>query len=565
VGIFCFNWTFWWFIAAVIVMFEGAILCLLAAERMLRKAENRAVMAQHLISLGAFLGFTLLWVLVFSGPKPLVELYRQLQLAFILNKPLMASIWPNVYSTVGELRRLNFKETMDAVGGAWIFVPACLMLLGLLIRGIVDRSWEAHKRRAVLLLSVWFLSMLFASSRGIRFVVFMLPPLGIALGWGVHELYLRFRSRYRIYSWLFSAACCILVAWAVIPRGYMSAMRIFPLMDDTWYRVLSLVDEKTPKDTILNSWWDFGDWFKVVGNRRVIFDGQSQDTPQAFWMGKALLSQDEVKAAAILRMLNNGGNKAFEVVNQHVKDELRSVLLLESILGAKPEDAQPLLAEYLPVPAVQQVMGLLYAKPAPAYFVVDPTLQYKMPAISFLGNWDFAKVYIVQNFNKLEKEKILEYLQKLGKDPQEMQQYYQEAFLISRDKLDRWLSRPVQFMGVYSSGREQNGIVTFANGMTFDVRNRMAKSLQGQVPRSIFMMQEGQLVEIPVPGANIDLSVLVTFDQERGWRCMMMSPSLGRSLFTRLYYLKAEGLTRFRPFVDAEEGNNFTRVLAIQW
>ncbi len=39
------------------------------------------------------------------------------------------------------------------------------------------------------------------------------------------------------------------------------------MIDDAWYNVLTLIKERTPQEAILNSWWDFGDWFKVIGNR----------------------------------------------------------------------------------------------------------------------------------------------------------------------------------------------------------------------------------------------------------------------------------------------------------
>jgi len=72
------------------------------------------------------------------------------------------------------------------------------------------------------------------------------------------------------------------------------------MMNDSWYNLLTNIRNNTHKDSVLNSWWDFGDWFKAVGHRRVIFDGQSQNSPQGYWMAKVLLSPSEEYAMRVL-------------------------------------------------------------------------------------------------------------------------------------------------------------------------------------------------------------------------------------------------------------------------
>jgi len=74
--------------------------------------------------------------------------------------------------------------------------------------------------------------------------------------------------------------------------------------------------------------WDAGDWFKAVAKRRVLFDGQSQNSTRACWIGKVLLSSNEEEAVHILRMLNNDGVRPYLLINEQLKDSLQSALLL---------------------------------------------------------------------------------------------------------------------------------------------------------------------------------------------------------------------------------------------
>jgi hypothetical protein len=327
---------------------------------------------------------------------------------------------------------------------------------------------------------------------------------------------------------------------------------------------LNLIKEKTPENTIINSWWDFGDWFKAVAKRRVIFDGQSQLTPQAYWMGKVILNNDEYEAARILRMLNNGGNRAFEVINEYVKDPLQSVLLLESILDFDPVKAKQTLLGFLPVTAADEVIRLLFSPPANACFVVDPSMVGKIVAISYLGNWNFSKVYMAQNFNQKEKDQILEHLKKLGRDPAQMQILYQEVFLISPGSLEDWISQRVQFYSGLASGHEKDGKIYFDHGFIYNPKEQVVYSNSGQIPRSLFVVTGNNLVEIAFPKANLGFSMLVAKGKE-GYKSILLDRQQANSVFVRLYFFNAFGLRYFAPFIQSQENQDYLRVFNIVW
>ncbi|MFA5146873.1 MAG: STT3 domain-containing protein [Candidatus Omnitrophota bacterium] len=568
VGLFAFAWTFWWFIFVIIVFYEVLSLAHAAFFEVYLSKKGPAMLKERSILLAVFVFAGFLWAIALAGTEPVIELYNQVRLALIFNKPLMTSIWPNVYSTVGEMRKTSIAEMARSVGGTqgmWLVAISALCMAVLFVRSFLDKKCEPFKRASISILVIWLAAMVFATTRGVRFVMFLSPPLGISFGWAASDLYRYLKGRNKMLGVVCAGLILAGSGTVLINNGYSAARSSFPLMDDGWYKVLNLMKEKTPPDTIVNSWWDFGDWFKVVAGRRVIFDGQSQGTPQAYWMAKALLTDDENRAVSILRMLNNGGNEAFNAMDRNIKNPLLSALLLEGIMVMPPDKAQATLAKFLP-PSFDrdEVMRILFAAPPRACFVVDNSMPFKIGAISFLGNWDFSKVYIAQNFNKQEKGQIIEYLKGFGRDEQDLQRFYQEVFLISTKKLDDWLSHRLQFYSGLMDGREKDGIVYFENGFAYNPKDNSLQSGNGQIPRSLFLQVGDDIVESVYPKPNIICSLLI-FRTESGYKCIMLDRELGRSIFVRLYFMRGKGLKHFVPFIDAEEGNSYIRVFGIAW
>lgn len=565
IGLFCFTWENWWFIFLIILGYEFLSLCgLFLAYSYRRKNEFLVVFKKRSIFFGLFLFQAITWILLICGLEPLVELWKVLSGIFALNAPLKSSIWPNVYYTVGELRRANLRELASQVHGFEVFVLSVISLLFLLVLAFRKWKYASFKRECACCIALWFLAMYFACSKGIRFAFFLIVPMGVSVGWMTKELYLFFKNTHRIIAVGITALLCLSLSITFIHNGYAISKNIYPLMNDNWYALLKAIKEKTPKDTIVNSWWDFGDWFKAVANRRVIFDGQSQNTPQAYWMAKALLSNNEEEAVRILRMLNNGGNRAFDVIEEYVKNPLKSVLLLESIIALDAEKAKQSLLDFLPLSAVQEVLKLLYETPPRAAFIVDPSMPSKIVAISYLGNWNFSKVYIAQNFHKEEKGQILDRLAQLGRPLQETQLLYQEVFLISPGRLDDWISQRTQFYTGVINGREKDGNIFFEPGFVYNPKEQTFFSESGQVPLSLFVLVNDKLLEYTYPNPTAGFSAFV-FKASEGYKAMLLDRQLVNSLFVRLYFFNASGLKHFTPIIDAQEGTEHIRVFKINW
>lgn len=207
VGLFCFDWTHWWFIFFIIIIYEG--LCIeffgimyfyhsrkislltgeITSDILQFKKRYSDLLKQHALATLSFIIFSIFWIIVFSGLSPLEIFLTHIKRTLILSKPLMSSIWPNVYFTVGEMKQVNVQELAASLGGVYVFSSAVIGMVILLARSLSIPSYSSSKRAAVIILAIWFISMFFATLKGIRFGVFLLVPTGIFIGWIMDELY----------------------------------------------------------------------------------------------------------------------------------------------------------------------------------------------------------------------------------------------------------------------------------------------------------------------------------------------------------------------------------------
>jgi len=339
-GLFYFTWIGWWFIFSIIIIYAGYSILRLILAQCLHQERNPELFKKHLLALGLFIIFSFFWIRMLSGSLPLSSLFILAKDIFTLNKPLTASIWPNVFSTVEELRRPELREVINLLGRPAFFFSALLSLLCLFLRTTRKRKYGEFEYESTVFFTLWAVSGFLACFKGVRFTIFLLLPLGISLGRMFNEAYHYFKARNNRWPLLIMAIIFYFLTIQSLNAGYDKIRLAYPLINDKWYKILNSLKKSSPPEAVINSWWDFGDWFKAVANRKVIFDGQSQNTPQGYWMANVLITDDEKTAINTLRMLNNGGNQAFEAINRHFNNPLKSVLLLKKILASESAEAK---------------------------------------------------------------------------------------------------------------------------------------------------------------------------------------------------------------------------------
>ncbi len=519
-GLFCSTWLFWWFIYFIIIFYECVSCFLIPDEKF-----SRRILRVSLFSLASGI-----WIFVFCRGEPFSALPRQFFSSLFLNDTGAGSVWPNTFSTVAELRKIGFLQIGSLIGSAPLFFFGIASIALLLIR---IKRYEGFKQRAITLLASWFLLMLFACTKGSRFVMFLLIPLGISFGWIMEELVSGQRKMKGLFSNLLIAGVLLLALVPLVKSAAKEARENFPLMNRKWYSVLEHLKLNTPEGSVINSWWDYGDWFTSVSQRPVIFDGHTQEYPQAYWMGRVLLADNEEEAMAILRMLNNSANRPFDIINQHLRNPYKSLFILKKAL-ASPRDSGRILSAYLPPDTAEEIGKMLLAKPKhKAYFVVDYSMPSKMEAISYLGNWDAAKVYQRKDL-KQRKTRVLKFYSGKLKG---------EKFgntIIFKDVL-AYLPEAKQAKFLTHPNRERNNLSGFSIFENNQVISKSGAKTEGN-----------------------DEEALI-FEDGDGYSTVLLSQALARSLFVRLYYLDGKGLKHFTLFWQEKDGDKSIKVFEILW
>lgn len=72
-----------------------------------------------------------------------------------------------------------------------------------------------------------------------------------------------------------------------------------------WIQALQWVRENTPKDAVIISWWDYGYWLTVMGNRTTVADNATLNSTRIAQIGRMFMS-NITTAARIAKQLANG-------------------------------------------------------------------------------------------------------------------------------------------------------------------------------------------------------------------------------------------------------------------
>ncbi|MBU2102527.1 MAG: hypothetical protein KKF80_03945, partial [Candidatus Omnitrophica bacterium] len=428
-GMYTFTWIGWWFLLFIII---AAFLFIILNNYVLYERRRAHALALHYVgTLTGFLIGSALFCLLISKVNMLAEFMTLLRENLTLGKSASVSLWPDMRYTISELQGSSFLGAVKNLYGG-------VIMSIVLIANIWIYTKERRGKHAcmVYVMFFWAVFMIYASMKGARFIIYLVIPFGFFFGWAVSEALRILRERARLHFRAASAGFAvtgiiiIFMLTRFLQTGFISSRNDYPLMNDEWYEAMQQVKMQTPPGSVINSWWDYGNFFKAVADRPVIFDGQSQLGSLGYWMGRVLLARDENEALRILRMLNNASDTTFGALQAHIHDQFKTERMLEEILTCDRLHGDEVLRTHgIPQVARQRILDDLHRVPGPAYFVVDKSMAGKMANISFIGNWIFPKVFITKNSALPEKELFarLEDIYKLS--PAQAKAYYEEVLV----------------------------------------------------------------------------------------------------------------------------------------
>ncbi len=578
VALYAATWQGWWFIFDIILI--ASVLYLVNLKDVGRFEEEGAsgVGAQARM-LGVFFLTSAACVMLLNGPAVFADFIMEpVRLSRIFNVS-PESIWPNVYLTVEELSPASVPLIVQSVGGSPIFF---LGLVGLLFAFVGERLLRHTVFGCGLLcVALWFVACFYTALQALRLVLLLIVPVGLAFGLAVGKMRqalerLVGRQGIRPVVRLLGRGAFLLLAALYLfvhtTRIYASAVTTLPKFNDTWERTLARIHEATPADSVVNSWWDFGHWFKALVGRRVLFDGMTQNSPYAYWMAQVLFCDDEETAARILKMLDAADHEGVDLLVEKTGGVGAAVRLSRTALALGPGQARAELGKVLEPADVDVVMPLLFPATAPpAYFVLSYDMLSKVAPISFIGNWDFSKVDMWFKGRKLDQMEFLEYVQRqYNLTPEEAMAAHWDVTMLDEKAARGWFSQMLGYRSDLRPSEAWQGLWMFENGLVVDWPAKRAyvvgpvPDARG-VPASLLYMEDGAFHEEPQPEATLDFSALIVRQDEK-IKAILLPATLGKSLLLRLYFLKGEGLKYFRLWnEETDADDNAIYVYELLW
>ena len=196
-------------------------------------------------------------------------------------------------------------------------------------------------------------------------------------------------------------AIVIALVSPTVCAAYMTSNGVGPGTSDPMWNAMEWIDQTQGNDTVVTSWWDFGYLFEYAADKQVTFDGGSQSGDRAFWLGKAMTTDNLDLSAGIFRMLDTTGNRAVEKLVNVTNDTGKSVDILIDILPKTASDAQKTLVDKYHISSTdaQEVVSYTHpANPRPVIFVASSDMLGKAGWWSYFGSWDF-KNQSSKNYN----------------------------------------------------------------------------------------------------------------------------------------------------------------------
>ena len=625
IGLFSFAWIGWWYIFDFIL--ASAVLYI-AYYAFVHKKELIRNFSSFIRQKAIKNSVTFLLVFFIVSALSVSLLVNFSQFTGFAKNPMgfarlkevgIGTIWPNVLTTVAEQNPASLDNVINQVGLgkdlffliglmgialsvtrrehkrrwfvagtlAWYVILLVLNVQNLntflilisipIVIRIFIALWESDAEIEIkygIFLILWFVATTFASTKGVRFTLLLVPAFAIGFGIALGEAYkyiMKWVSRGLNVNMAVSKTTVTIALILLLVPPYMSAQNVaknsITDFDDAWKDSLEKIKAESKPDAIVNSWWDFGHWFKFWADRAVTFDGTSQNTDQAHWIGKVLLTDNEDLATGILRMLDcsgySKGTRAFDVLSELIGDEAKAVELMYEIMPKNRNDAKKILLKDFNEENANRALEYTHCQAPENYFITSEDMVGKSGVWAHFGSWDFDRALIYTTLKRKEYqnnlEKGVDFLQtrfNYSKNDAE-NLYYEVQSITSSDQANSWIAPWPSYAGTVGCDKKED-MLACSNGFIINLTSKdaFANGNQGIVhPKKIsFPENEGifvreyneSLVAIQ-NGRHLGLALIRDGDN---YNLLQMDSDLTASIFTRLFYGDGIGLRYFKKFND---------------
>ncbi|HLC67136.1 MAG TPA: STT3 domain-containing protein, partial [Candidatus Nanoarchaeia archaeon] len=620
VGLYSFAWGGWWYIFdfilfTVIAYFAYHLLLAWRKGHVPLSIFHDTNIREFGIAVIGFLIVSAVTVSLFTSWNDFTEAPLSPLKIFTLKQASQESLWPNVYTTVAELNEAGIDTIVGSLGGRTLLLLSLLglviavgrrgnsnrnLLLGSLVYYLLLFSLQSKITNALLftallglpviagialalfqraeidvllalVFAMWYIGMIYSSTKGVRFTMLIVPPfaigLGIFAGYTTTHLGNWLHQQLKISTLLTKGILILLLSALLIApvrAGWNASEQGVPLINDAWWHVLEKIKAETPPHAIITSWWDYGHWFKAVADRPVTFDGANQNNPQAHWVGKFFLTWNEQEALGILRMLDCGGMEGANYLNNYLKDTYQTVLLMNKIILLPTSRAREVLSQALPPEAVDRALQYTHCMPPPAVVITSEDMVGKSGVWAHFGAWDFskAKAWITAR-GKTEREAVPALMDALAISEEQARALYTEiANLPDEGAANRWIA---PWPGISSGAQDCQSVdnrtvacPVSIQGKTvplqIDLQTYNADIVGTDVryhPDSL-AYKDGDFHVRLYTNNTIGISLLLFQNGDR-YSSVFVDPQHGGSMFTRLFYFDGAGTKYFRKMAQERD------------
>jgi len=567
-GLYALAWNGWWYVFDFIIgMLVIYLIYLLATEGFKENSKKTLAIA------GVFILSSAIFVSLFSAGgftsfinAPLNPIsFSKLKIA------AHTTLWPNVYTTVAELNPASISQIVGSVGGGLLFF---LSIVGIVL--MFFKKDEKLMIPAAVLVVLWYIGIFYASTKGVRFTMMLVPPFALAFGAFAGRVYngiTNYAEKDMKLSKKVTGPIIVIILLLIMINQYSASVNAakndVPIINDAWFNALDAIKMKSAPNAIVNSWWDFGYHFEYYTDRAVTFDGGSQNTPMAHWIGKVLLTDDEDLATGILRMLDCGENTAFDKLNEKINDVSVSVRMLYDIVKLNKSEAKEyLLKSGLSEAEAENVLTYTHCTPPEDYFITSEDMVGKSGVWAHFGSWDFDRADIWVYARNLSQEQAVGFIMKNSnvskKEAEKL--YFEVQGITDEEEANTWIAPWPSYAGTSSCVNFANETIRCNNGVVINLTtiDVFAQTQQGIMHPDSFVYKTYNGIAEKKFNSSLGLSIALLDVQKPS--IVVMQPQLARSMFTRLYYYEGYGLKHFELF-SHQQGITGTNVYVwkINW
>ncbi|MAG15648.1 hypothetical protein CMO88_01150 [Candidatus Woesearchaeota archaeon] len=491
-----------------------------------------------------------------------------------LKTPVVGSAAPNVLRTVAELNEGTAQQAINQIGSSLFYIAVFGIIL------IIARAaFEAYKKERdnekivrdlfyAVVLTIWFIATLYAVTKGIRFVLLLVPAFSIAFGivFGLITGYVgawtskQFKFNKLIVMTIVFAMLFMMFPGPTFNSDVVNAARNVvnndvPLINDAWFNSLNSIKENSKEDAIITSWWDFGHHFKSLADRAVTFDGTTQAFPQAHWVGRFFSTSDEREAIGILRMLNCGAHfGTHELEKKSGKDNVYAVKLTKKIIMLDRDGAkQVLLEEELSEQEANEILELTHCNPPESFVIASEDMIGKSGVWGHFGAWDYTKADIWKAVGGKPREEAVQYMKETHEmSEEEANSIYEQMQGISNDgAADAWIGPWNGFSGGVHGCSIVDELIKCGDGLIVDPAdyNAWYPTPQGnQHPISIsYPTAEGEVIKKTFDNNTVPQNLGILLIPSGGnYNRIVGSPELVDGMFAKMFYMQGHSLKYFK-------------------